>query len=69
MSTGNKIIEGLKAAVIGNFDRVTIEGQMWVRRGIPADRCDHCDNGLEVGWIACPWCGLRVGSEDGQSAK
>lgn len=31
--SGAKIIEGLKDAVAGNFSRVTIEGQVWVRRG------------------------------------
>lgn len=31
MSAGNKIIEGLKNAVAGNFARVTVEGQVWER--------------------------------------
>lgn len=31
MSAGSKIIEGLKEAVRGDFARVTIEGQTWVR--------------------------------------
>ena len=30
--SGRKIIDGLKAAVAGEFSRVTIEGQTWVRR-------------------------------------
>jgi len=29
--SGRKIIEGLQEAVAGNFSRVTIEGQTWVR--------------------------------------
>src|SRR5581483_3628517 len=29
--SGHKIIEGLRQAVAGNFARVTIEGQTWVR--------------------------------------
>ena len=29
--TGSKIIRGLREAVAGNFTRVTIEGQTWVR--------------------------------------
>jgi hypothetical protein len=28
---GKKILDGLKAAAAGNFSRVTIEGQTWVR--------------------------------------
>lgn len=31
MSSGAKIIEGLKDAVAGNFSSVYIEGQHWVR--------------------------------------
>lgn len=31
--SGAKIIEGLKDAISGNFGRVTIEGQVWERRG------------------------------------
>lgn len=31
MGAGAKIIEGLKEAVRGDFARVTIEGQTWVR--------------------------------------
>lgn len=31
MSIGPKIIEGLKQAIAGDFARVTIEGQTWVR--------------------------------------
>lgn len=33
MSSGNKIIDGLREAIAGNFSRVTIEGQTWVRMG------------------------------------
>lgn len=29
---GQKIIEGLRDAVRGNFERVTIDGQVWVRQ-------------------------------------
>src|ERR1700683_1196912 len=29
---GQKIIDGLKDAIAGNFSRVTIEGQTWTRR-------------------------------------
>jgi hypothetical protein len=29
---GAKIIEGLKHAIAGNFVRVTIDGQTWIRR-------------------------------------
>lgn len=29
--SGQKIIDGLKDAVVGNFARVTIDGQVWVR--------------------------------------
>lgn len=29
---GQKIIDGLKDAVAGNFDRFTVEGQTWERR-------------------------------------
>lgn len=32
--SGHKIIESLKDAVAGNFDRVTISGQTWVRRDV-----------------------------------
>jgi hypothetical protein len=31
MSTGSRIIESLKEAVAGDFARVTIDGQVWVR--------------------------------------
>lgn len=31
MTGGQKILEGLKDAVAGNFSAVTIEGQRWVR--------------------------------------
>lgn len=30
--SGQKILDGLKDAVAGNFARVTIEGQVWVRQ-------------------------------------
>lgn len=30
--SGHKIIEGLRDAVAGNFARVTIDGQIWVKR-------------------------------------
>lgn len=33
MTAGTKIIEGLKQAIAGDFSRVTIEGQTWVRVG------------------------------------
>ena len=36
--SGAKIIEGLKEAVAGNFGRVTIEGQAWVREDAAKDR-------------------------------
>lgn len=29
--SGQKIIEGLKDAIAGKFDRVTIDGQVWVK--------------------------------------
>lgn len=35
--SGHKIIEGLKEAVAGNFSRVTIEGQTWVRQDNPPE--------------------------------
>lgn len=35
--SGHKIIDGLKDAVAGNFDRVTIEGQVWVKRDSEID--------------------------------
>lgn len=31
MSTAHKIIDGLKDAIAGNFTRITVEGQTWVR--------------------------------------
>ena len=33
--SGQKIIDGLKDAVAGNFSRVTIDGQVWVRADAP----------------------------------
>lgn len=36
--SGHKIIDGLKDAVAGNFDRVTIEGHVWVRRDAEVER-------------------------------
>jgi hypothetical protein len=41
MANGAKIIQGLKQAVAGNFVRVTVEGQTWVR--LP-DRDASADN-------------------------
>lgn len=58
---GRKIIEGLKEAISGNFSRITIGGQTWVRqernRPLPTTRCDCCDNGLDDAWDFCPFCG------------
>lgn len=34
MSGGRKIIEGLQDAVRGNFSRVTLQGQVWVRHDV-----------------------------------
>jgi hypothetical protein len=34
MSGGRKIIEGLQDAVRGNFTRVTLQGQVWVRHDV-----------------------------------
>lgn len=33
--SGQKIIDGIKNAIAGNFVRVTIDGQTWVRRDEP----------------------------------
>lgn len=38
MSGGAKILEGLKEAIAGNFDRVQIDGQVWVRRDSEIER-------------------------------
>jgi hypothetical protein len=34
--SGQKIVEGLKDAIAGNFSRVTVEGQVWTR-GAPQE--------------------------------
>lgn len=36
--SGSKIIDGLKDAIAGNFARVTIGGQVWVRRDAELER-------------------------------
>jgi hypothetical protein len=56
-SAGQKIIEGLKEAVAGNFSRVTIDGQVWIRH-LPSEECDPYNNGytheaLHAAHIAC----------------
>lgn len=35
---GQRIVEGLGDAIAGNFDRVTIDGQAWVKRDAEIER-------------------------------
>ena len=41
--TGSKILDGLRDAMAGNFAKVTIEGQTWVR----ADRVAELEHAIE----------------------
>lgn len=43
--SGNKIIDGLKDAVAGNFSRVTIDGEVWVKASTVSRSSPEGDNG------------------------
>lgn len=58
--SGRKIIEGLKDAVAGNFERVTVGGQLWVKHAMPHFRCRSCDSGVYEEWCYCPFCGEKL---------
>lgn len=49
---GQKIIDGLKDAIAGNLDRVTIDGQVWVRRDAEIERLREEIKRLEELWLA-----------------
>lgn len=50
--SGQKIIDGLKQAVAGDFARVTIEGQTWVRADADRDRAliEECARCVPTNW-------------------
>ena len=43
INAGAKILDGLRDALSGNFSRVTIEGQVWVRLDPAATPRTHAD--------------------------
>ena len=68
MGAGRKIIEGLQEAVAGNFSRVTIEGQTWVRfrgKAPPVEIRRNPDESIDEICIDCGNVHIEQMSNDG----
>lgn len=48
MSKGQKILDGLRDAMAGNFTRVDIEGQVWARRDAPEAKICQLRSDIEM---------------------